>query len=376
MPIPSGGAQAGAHHAAPARDARQHRRRARSSSIEWASVYTFQCRRMERFRHGRVLFAGDSAHGVSPFGARGANSGVQDADNLAWKLAARAAARGAATRCSTATTSEREAAADENIRNSTRATDFITPKSAVSRACSATRCSSSPSAMPFARALVNSGRLSVPTVLARLAAEHARRAMPSRGAMVPGAPAADAPVVRATAAAAGCCASLGGRLHAAGLRRPCDGGRAQALARGDRAECRSCTVARAAASTTIDEGLVRRRAMTRKPGTVLPVAPRPARVRALARVPTPRRCAPRCARAGQALTRDRDGAEHHPNLDAPDDFYEALLDAHRGPDDAQSARATPSSCCCSPTTSVDSTCCARRSTPRAPASLTNARSEP
>ena len=38
------------------------------------------------FRDGRVLFAGDSAHGVSPFGARGANSGVQDADNLAWKL--------------------------------------------------------------------------------------------------------------------------------------------------------------------------------------------------------------------------------------------------------------------------------------------------
>jgi 3-(3-hydroxy-phenyl)propionate hydroxylase len=54
--------------------------------LEWVSVYTFACLRMERFRHGRVLFAGDSAHGVSPFGARGANSGVQDADNLAWKL--------------------------------------------------------------------------------------------------------------------------------------------------------------------------------------------------------------------------------------------------------------------------------------------------
>ena len=54
--------------------------------IEWASVYTFQCRRMQKFRHGRLLFAGDSAHLVSPFGARGANSGVQDADNLVWKL--------------------------------------------------------------------------------------------------------------------------------------------------------------------------------------------------------------------------------------------------------------------------------------------------
>jgi len=45
--------------------------------LEWCSVYTFSCLRMESFRHGRVLFAGDSAHGVSPFGARGANSGVR-----------------------------------------------------------------------------------------------------------------------------------------------------------------------------------------------------------------------------------------------------------------------------------------------------------
>ena len=56
--------------------------------LERVSIYTFQCRRMEKFRHGRVIFAGDSAHQVSPFGARGANSGVQDADNLGWKLAA------------------------------------------------------------------------------------------------------------------------------------------------------------------------------------------------------------------------------------------------------------------------------------------------
>ena len=65
--------------------------------IGWASVYTFACQRMERFRHGRVLFAGDSAHGVSPFGARGANSGVQDADNLA--LEARGGAAGRGARC-------------------------------------------------------------------------------------------------------------------------------------------------------------------------------------------------------------------------------------------------------------------------------------
>ena len=56
-------------------------------TLEWISVYTFRCRRMEKFRHGRVIFAGDAAHQVSPFGARGANSGIQDVDNLVWKLA-------------------------------------------------------------------------------------------------------------------------------------------------------------------------------------------------------------------------------------------------------------------------------------------------
>ena len=52
----------------------------------WSSIYTFQCKRMSKFRHGRVIFAGDAAHQVSPFGARGANSGMQDVDNLGWKL--------------------------------------------------------------------------------------------------------------------------------------------------------------------------------------------------------------------------------------------------------------------------------------------------
>jgi 3-(3-hydroxy-phenyl)propionate hydroxylase len=59
----------------------------RRFELEWVSVYTFRCRRMQKFRHGRLLFVGDAAHQVSPFGARGANSGVQDTDNLAWKLA-------------------------------------------------------------------------------------------------------------------------------------------------------------------------------------------------------------------------------------------------------------------------------------------------
>ncbi len=80
-----------------------------------------------------------AAHQVSPFGARGANSGIQDADNLGWKLAM--VVQGAASEVLLDSYGfERVRAADENILHSTRATDFITPKSAP-RNCSATRCS-------------------------------------------------------------------------------------------------------------------------------------------------------------------------------------------------------------------------------------------
>ena len=160
-------------------------------TLEWASVYTFSCQRMERFRHGRVLFAGDAAHGVSPFGARGANSGVQDADNLGWKLAA--VQRGQAPDALLDTYArEREAAADENIRHSTRATDFITPKSAASRLFRDAVLSLART-QPFARTLVNSGRLSTPTTL-HGSPLNTPDTQPFAGAMVPGAAATDAPV--------------------------------------------------------------------------------------------------------------------------------------------------------------------------------------
>jgi len=162
--------------------------------LEWASVYTFACLRMDRFRHGRVLFAGDSAHSVSPFGARGANSGVQDAENLAWKLDA--VLRGAAgDSLLDSYAQEREYAADENILNSTRATDFITPKSEISRLFRDAVLQLSKH-HAFARTLVNSGRLSVPAVLhgSPLNTPDADR---FEGRMVPGAAAADAPVRRA-----------------------------------------------------------------------------------------------------------------------------------------------------------------------------------
>lgn len=132
--------------------------------LEWVSIYTFQCRRMDRFRHGRVLFAGDSAHQVSPFGARGANSGIQDVDNLCWKLAA-VIAGDAPDGLLDSYDLERRQAADENILNSSRSTDFITPKSTISRVFRDAVLDLSEH-HAFARPLVNSGRLSMPTVYA------------------------------------------------------------------------------------------------------------------------------------------------------------------------------------------------------------------
>ena len=132
--------------------------------LEWASVYTFQCRRMESFRKGRVIFAGDAAHQVSPFGARGANSGLQDTDNLAWKL--KLILDGKAPQALLDSyCEEREAAADENIMNSTRSTDFITPKSSTSQAFRDATLELS-KRFEFARRLTNSGRLSDAAILA------------------------------------------------------------------------------------------------------------------------------------------------------------------------------------------------------------------
>ncbi|WP_028467238.1 FAD-dependent oxidoreductase [Nisaea denitrificans] len=161
-------------------------------SLEWISIYTFQCRRMERFAHGRVLFAGDSAHQVSPFGARGANSGIQDADNLAWKL--KLILDGTAPESLMESYNrERVQAADENILNSTRSTDFITPKSDISHVFRDAVLDLA-EAHPFARPLVNSGRLSVPATHAGsdLNGEDALPGGPERTR--PGAPAVDAPV--------------------------------------------------------------------------------------------------------------------------------------------------------------------------------------
>lgn len=131
--------------------------------LEWVSVYTFQCRRLKKFQYNRLFFIGDSAHQVSPFGARGGNGGIQDVDNLVWKLDL--VLRGKAERSLlNSYDAERIPAADENILNSTRSTDFITPKTPMSRVFRDSVLTLSKT-NPFCRKLVNSGRLSQPAYL-------------------------------------------------------------------------------------------------------------------------------------------------------------------------------------------------------------------
>ena len=163
----------------------------REFELEWVSVYTFQCRRMNAFTHGHVLFVGDAAHQVSPFGARGANSGLQDTDNLCWKLKLVIDGKAPASLLDTYS-EERVFAADENLLNSTRSTDFITPKSKTSLIFRNAVLSLARD-HAFARALVNSGRLSVPSYLteSRL---NTRDSASFTGDMVPGAPMDDAPL--------------------------------------------------------------------------------------------------------------------------------------------------------------------------------------
>ncbi|MFT5134118.1 MAG: 3-(3-hydroxy-phenyl)propionate hydroxylase [Gammaproteobacteria bacterium] len=130
---------------------------------DWVSLYTFQCRRMKKFVHNRVIFAGDSAHLVSPFGARGANGGMQDVDNLIWKLDL-IFRNIAPPSFINSYDDERIYGAEENVTNSSRSTDFMTPKSEISLAFRDAALELARD-FPFARGIVNPGRLSSPCTL-------------------------------------------------------------------------------------------------------------------------------------------------------------------------------------------------------------------
>ena len=135
--------------------------------IVWVGPYTYRSECIDTLRIGRVFFAGDSAHVVSPFGARGGNSGVQDADNLAWKLAAVSQGRAAPALLDSYHT-ERHEAAQHNVLVTNRTARFLRPADGAERLFR-TAAISLAKRHGFARQLVNTGRMSVPNVYTRSA---------------------------------------------------------------------------------------------------------------------------------------------------------------------------------------------------------------
>ncbi len=161
----------------------------RPFTLDWVSIYTFQCRRLERFIHERIIFVGDAAHVMSPFGARGGNGGIQDVDNLGWKLAH--VLKGEARQALLDTYDEERChGADENLRHSARATTFMTPRTGAEHHFRDAVLDLS-TTHAFARRLLNSGRLSQPCSL-----EGLRLQTPAQpdGGLAPGVACPDAPV--------------------------------------------------------------------------------------------------------------------------------------------------------------------------------------
>ena len=155
-------------------------------TLDWTSIYTFQCRRLRSFVHGPVLFVGDSAHIVSPFGARGGNGGLQDVDALGWRLAAVVkGAQGSEILCGY--DHERIYGADENLMNSSRSTRFMSPEDGVERLFRDAVLHLA-SRADFARPMVNSGRLSRPCTYPLTAPDADLPASARPGAVAPDAP--------------------------------------------------------------------------------------------------------------------------------------------------------------------------------------------
>lgn len=154
--------------------------------LDWMSVYRFRCAMLDNFVHGRVIFVGDSAHVVSPFGARGGNGGIQDVDNLGWKLGL--VLKGEASpSLLDSYDDERRHGARENILHSSRATNFMTPKSEM-EALLRHEVLRLAETQPFARRLINSGRLSQPCSLTDRPLQTTGAAPVAPGSAMPDAP--------------------------------------------------------------------------------------------------------------------------------------------------------------------------------------------
>jgi len=298
--------------------------------LEWVSVYTFRCRRLAKFVHGRTVFAGDSAHQVSPFGARGGNGGVQDADNLAWKLAA--VLRGdAPTSLIETYDAERIPATDENILHSTRATDFITPKTPAAEAYSGCGAGFG-AALPLRAALGEQRAPVAPCHPGRKPAEHAGFARRGRGARHPGPRRAGAAGRYARLVAA---PSRGAGLHGPCVRRA--GGACPARRRQDGLHHRDRDAGRAVGPFRAGPPALRRTARRHRASAAGPACGRALRRARSGR--DRRRARPRPWPPGRKPATGRVMAlDTRPKIADPDAIFAALVDAHAGLDEAASRR--------------------------------------
>ena len=133
--------------------------------IVWVGPYAYRSVCLDRLRVGRVFFIGDTAKVVSPFGARGGNTGVSDADNLAWKLAAVLREQAPAQLLETYN-DERLEAAQENVRVTNRTARFLRAPEGMERTLRSAAISLA-KRFPFARPLINTGRMAVANTYTR-----------------------------------------------------------------------------------------------------------------------------------------------------------------------------------------------------------------
>jgi 2-polyprenyl-6-methoxyphenol hydroxylase-like FAD-dependent oxidoreductase len=130
--------------------------------VAWLTAYRLHERVASRFRAGRVLLAGDAAHVFSVFGARGLNSGIEDARNLGWKLAL-VITGNAPDALLDSYEAERRPAALENLRVTSATTRFMAPPTPVHRALRNAILRASLRSR-HVRRFVNSGKLAEPAV--------------------------------------------------------------------------------------------------------------------------------------------------------------------------------------------------------------------
>ncbi len=97
-------------------------------TLEWHGFYRAHALALRDFVHGRIVFAGDAAHLVPIFGVRGLNSGMEDAETLAWQLAA-VLAGDADPALLRAYSAERKGAWQQNVDNAGKSTLIMSPGS-------------------------------------------------------------------------------------------------------------------------------------------------------------------------------------------------------------------------------------------------------